>query len=289
MESLVSFLMQEGHESYLWAWIKQDQPLGDAEQRLSPKIRDNPHHAYKGRKLEFARYRWRANILAAMVKYLTEQPTVANFNSAMDVCLKAFELRDSMAGGGDGYLERWPLAQPAVRLEKAIWSHLKNGSILDIDPKRFERYHAFLATGDIGASEAHRLAAVGSLCLCHPVKPSCDDLLHLLRGVDARNITGWRSLGATLSDPLTRDAENGWYSKLTYTAALLRLSARKDDETWIESFAMQHWPQRRQHWETHVANAIRTYENLDARVKAREGQAARVGGKIERVLFPTFA
>ncbi|KAK5125852.1 hypothetical protein LTR85_012128 [Meristemomyces frigidus] len=274
MELLVPFLMKEGHEEYIWEWIKLDQALTEGENQ------------YKGVQRTYHRYRWKGRLLRKIIEANLGPPNRERKSAdvALATYFRACKLRLSAP---DGDQMRWlPLGQASGMLSRVFTS--PDYDYRHTDPVMYEEFIDTIRHSQDGI-ETYQAIKMAMLWLHHPTKPIAQPAFSFWKLCFEDPRPKWVAFGQSVRNgPVEVEGtkELNWYTMMTKAASLLQEEGCHEEAAWMEARILDTFPK-----------TARQYLQLDLR-QHREERKERVVRKkhdntepavLERIPFPIFA
>lgn len=182
LEVLVSLVIKEGNEEYLWQWLQLDYATNDTETSLK-------HSRNKASN----RYSWKGRVLRMMVKdkLFPSQREHTSADSALDIIFKAHNMRTTAPKGH--HLRQIPLAPAAITISSALVGEAPQYTVADVG--HYERYMNLIAkiTGDEIRAQLH---------LHHPTNANAAPAFEFYRRCMTETDLLWARVGVHLRSPI---------------------------------------------------------------------------------------
>jgi len=272
IELLVSALMKESQEHYIWAWMEIDQVLADEQNH------------YKGVQQMYHRYRWKGRLLRAMVLNNLDSPyrERKSADAAVRTYLKACDMKASAPK--NSHMEYLPLGQAATAIYRALTNYTHEYS--STNPELYDNLIDVVKLSQ-DKQVVYTDLQTAALWLHHPTKPSARPALRFWQRCFNENepSLAWQRFtgGVKRVKPNPNPQELAWYMIMATTVARLREEGRWDEARWLEARVRETYP-----------TAAQKYLDKDL-------EKYRLHGKIlpddvikhepvaDRVSYPTFA
>lgn len=275
MPLLVPFLVEEGHEEYLWEWIKMDVALADDDPKLK-KLRKMYH-----------RYRWKGRVLRGLILCKIGPPSSEpkSLEPALDAYFKACDLKLQAQEGS--HMSFFPLGQAVVPLYRCITRPAQRHNYRPTDSARYDRLVevAWLSNeNSFIMTEVHR----ATLQLVHPEHPTAQPILKVFEQVFSDNSPPiWRGLHRMITDPTSDLRGHYWYSIMVDTVKQLQEEGDEEAFSWLTARIRDTFPQTAEKYlDQHLeGRGHRKLHHADSNTQASSAESAAPG----RVPSPTFA
>nr|POF04154.1 hypothetical protein CFP56_21909 [Quercus suber] len=251
-ESLVHFILLEGHEQDLWDWLQLDVGPVDEYASTSKPVSDMAA-------MMLSKYRWKGRLLAVMAERKLQPPInqTGSADEAMSLCLKASAIK--LSARKTPYVDKHIRYLPTTPSMNAVFQHYNRNpyQFQATDPELFDK---FIITMAASSNHPINMMFVALLLTLHPTNPSGNPLLDQLKLVLAPNPSNPRLL--QLHESIAA-------KPLVYLPGILRGVVRleqhgsKEDAAWIVSKIPELFP--RQAWYQNALTDQR--RELDATVK----------------------
>ena len=219
---MVDFVIKEGHEAYLWEWVKMKISVGDEHSA--------PWHYRQSKKLRYSR-RWKGRIVRAIVE--AKLSGAESLDSALSSFIRALELEDARF---------IPLAAASVALKQEL---RRNRSVRgSTDPALYDRFIEAVREGTFN-SKVHGEFEAGIFTMLRPREPSPLLFLQFLRKFFDASTQGedWSSVRNIVYK--SRNAGEQKRQQLNFLTAVIQLEDRGllEEAAWVEARAKEAFPQ----------------------------------------------
>ena len=267
MKLMVPIVIQEGHEDFLWDWLKLDMTLGSQDQAIKLEGYNRKHAYY---------YRWKGCILREIVTAKLDEVQYKSADAALEAFFKACDLRIELLGNRVD--PRLPLGPAAMFLETAFTRPGKQPSPV-ADSKRYDRF--IEAVPLYVTDKTWQDFQKGLLRLFHPHSATPLPFLEVLKDIFSSEDLEEKKVRGMFESPRSEKQALYFYNALVETIVKLQEGLYTEDADWVLSQTHRLYP--------------RLVRFIDGDLRKRRGTAQTPATGDERdhavhtpVPFPSF-